>query len=718
MITNLTKDKNSVEIDESFGEVSNFGIHDPAKAFHAITTQIYKNPEYSVIAEICANAWDSHIKAKNTEKPFNLHIPNNLEPWFSVRDFGTSMSHDFMMNSYTKAFFSTKDKKNTENGAFGIGRLTCLALNDTYTAITYKDGQKHTYSIFKENSIPKILNLSNEQTDESDGFEVIVNIDKKYSYWTFQENASNILSFYPVKPNVSGVADFQIKPQDYSIRINENNLNFGFSKSGLSYIIMGVYSYPIDIKAVDNLSDVQEKLLNKGIHLFVKLGDVSVNLSRDGLFYDQKTKNKILKEIENIQLRYTDIAIKQVESANNYIEALSLYHDNFHHNGSNYYLTGKQSPTIKWNGLEISSNMLTVPAGSKTKICGVTFGDRWSRRKSTNITELEKGIFISKSSNIYLNNDLAKRVGYKGRINKYQEDNGLYNNNFYLFENLDDVFLNTYKLKKEDFVSVESLPKPEYARNSNPEKAKCNIFEYNKGSSSYQSSNWDIPEVTEQNIDDNDAGEGLYLILEDRYQSDIYNLNYKISKLTSIDKNLVVPPIYGIRYKKQELIDKCSKIWTPIKDWIENQAKRIVNDNKDDFTVKTDIQKFLSENVHSNIVYNIEKIKNNVIIDYFLSLKKELESLNIRNYEREDFIRHFGYLFDNDTFTGYCQKVKIAKDLLNKISKHYSLLSKIRHYDVCADELNEYVQAIDQIKGKIEFDIEGKQSMIDLTIGE
>ena len=78
-----------------------------AKAFEMLARQ-YSDPIKAILQEISANASDSHIRAGISDRPFDVKLPNALDPHFRVRDYGVSMSRDTIYDVY-------KELKRSEN---------------------------------------------------------------------------------------------------------------------------------------------------------------------------------------------------------------------------------------------------------------------------------------------------------------------------------------------------------------------------------------------------------------------------------------------------------------------------------------------------------------------------------------------------------------------------------------------------------------------------
>ena len=88
-------------------EVGEFRIRNSAKAFNILSSGLYANKVRAIIRELSCNAVDSHVAAGKHNTTFDVHLPNSIEPYFSIRDYGTGLSHDQVTNIYNTYFEST-----------------------------------------------------------------------------------------------------------------------------------------------------------------------------------------------------------------------------------------------------------------------------------------------------------------------------------------------------------------------------------------------------------------------------------------------------------------------------------------------------------------------------------------------------------------------------------------------------------------------------------
>ena len=89
--------------------------------FRIVTSGLYIRPIEAIVRELCTNALDGHLNANKADVPFDVHLPNKLEPYFIVRDYGCSMSKDTMFDIYGVLGESTKNTSSKEIGGWGVG---------------------------------------------------------------------------------------------------------------------------------------------------------------------------------------------------------------------------------------------------------------------------------------------------------------------------------------------------------------------------------------------------------------------------------------------------------------------------------------------------------------------------------------------------------------------------------------------------------------------
>jgi HSP90 family molecular chaperone len=179
------------------GEIGEFRIRNSAKAFNILSSGLYANKVRAIIRELSCNAVDSHVAAGKTETPFDVHLPNQLEPWFSIRDYGTGLSHEQVTNIYTTYFESTKTNSNDFIGALGLGSKSPFSYTDNFTVTAIKDGTKGIYSAFiNDSGVPSIAKMGEETTEEPAGVEIKFSVSDRYDFSKFQDEARVVYTYF------------------------------------------------------------------------------------------------------------------------------------------------------------------------------------------------------------------------------------------------------------------------------------------------------------------------------------------------------------------------------------------------------------------------------------------------------------------------------------------------------------------------------------------
>ena len=287
-------------------EVGEFRIRNSAKAFNILSSGLYANKIRAIIRELSCNAVDSHVAAGNTDTPFDVHLPNTLEPWFSIRDYGTGLSHDQVTNIYTTYFESTKTASNEFIGALGLGSKSPFSYTDNFTVTAVQNGKKGIYSAFiNEQGVPSIALMMDEETTDPNGVEVRFAVEDRYDFDKFRQEARYVYEYFKLRPVISGNGDFGFKDPEYkeeNIIPGVHYTNESYARS--SYAIMGNIKYPIDIPNSDKALDGLQGLLGCGLVMEFKIGELDFQASREGLSYIPQTIDAIKNKLKalNVQL--------------------------------------------------------------------------------------------------------------------------------------------------------------------------------------------------------------------------------------------------------------------------------------------------------------------------------------------------------------------------------------------------------------------------------
>ena len=156
-------------------ETVDFEIEASAQAFRTLIDGLYTDKVLAVIREISTNAYDAQVEAGNGDLPFEVHLPTPLEPHYSVRDFGTSMTHAKVMEHYTRLFRSDRTGTNLAVGQYGLGSKSPYAISDSFVVTAYLDGEARVYVASLNNAgKPIFSHVSTLPSDEPNGLLVSV----------------------------------------------------------------------------------------------------------------------------------------------------------------------------------------------------------------------------------------------------------------------------------------------------------------------------------------------------------------------------------------------------------------------------------------------------------------------------------------------------------------------------------------------------------------
>jgi len=282
-----------------------FKIKNSAVAFSILSSGLYSNKFKAILRELGCNAYDSHVEAGYPEKPFTVHIPTRLNPILSIRDYGTGLTHDQIMNLYTTYFESTKNDSNDFVGCMGLGSKSPFSYTKNFTISAIQDGTKGVYSAYiGEQGVPSIVQLTSEDTDEPNGLEISFPVEDSRDMYQFKHEVADTYKWFTTKPEITGDV-VEIPEIEYSEEniIDGVNLKSGRSYGGDSYAIMGNVAYPINIPSGEELPDGVRSLFNNNAFIVrFNIGDLDIAASREELGYEPNTIKNLSDKAEEIMV--------------------------------------------------------------------------------------------------------------------------------------------------------------------------------------------------------------------------------------------------------------------------------------------------------------------------------------------------------------------------------------------------------------------------------
>ena len=302
-------------------ESNRFSIEITDKSFRVLIDGLYTNKIRSIIRELWTNAYDAHVAAGCPERSFTCKLPSSLEPVFSVRDYGISMSHEDIMHLYSTVFASTKTQTNDQVGCLGLGSKSPFAYTDSFTVIAYSGDEKRLYiAALDSDGIPVITHLSTEPSDEERGLEVSFSVDSSH-VTEFNTEAKFIGEGFAIKPEIEGM-DFHVdtpvfEAEGFTIYSTDNH-----NRRWINYYIkQGVVMYPVpdEIKT--------PKVIKNGYYCVVDvpIGSVEFAASRESLQLTDKTRNYVTSTIEQYMESFVATARLDIFNKSTKLEAWKTF---------------------------------------------------------------------------------------------------------------------------------------------------------------------------------------------------------------------------------------------------------------------------------------------------------------------------------------------------------------------------------------------------------
>jgi len=330
---------------------SSFTIKTNALSFSILSSGLYTDPEMAIVRELSCNAYDAHIAAKNSNTPFEIHLPNELEPFLSIKDYGIGLSDEDIQGEmvpvmvedptgelitatnedgtlqfnrtgglYTTYFDSTKTNSNDFIGALGLGSKSPFSYSDAFEVISRYNGKKRTYAIFlNEDGIPTIAKMGDIDTDEHSGLEVKITI-KPNDFYKFKNKTATALMYFPVKPKITGALNFEFDQlPKYKIETDEWMLSSAGRYSSSSLIaVQGNVAYRVNSEQIkDKVDDDLYAFINRShIVMFYNIGELEVSANREEIRYDAKSVEAIANKLKKLNKEFTSEVVKKFGDIN------------------------------------------------------------------------------------------------------------------------------------------------------------------------------------------------------------------------------------------------------------------------------------------------------------------------------------------------------------------------------------------------------------------
>lgn len=315
----IPKQENSQVYTNNKAEKHVVGVELNASVIETLSSTLYDYKIEAVIREYTANVVDSHTMAGYPDRKGVIHLPTQLEPWFSAEDFGTGLSEDELYDIFATFGKSNKRSNNQVTGSLGYGSKSFLSVADSMTVVTRKDGKQITALFFKDED-GMIVGQTQHTCDTvaENGTKVTISVDPA-GHETWKKYGAFVLGAFRVEHECN---DFGIWQDEYEetraicTQVREKGESY-FSNTARhmrhhrdnSFVLMGDVLY-----AIPNLKDLIKKtqiggkaegILNQGFYVTeFNIGDLAHAPSRERISLKGETKRRVSHRLNKDIIKY------------------------------------------------------------------------------------------------------------------------------------------------------------------------------------------------------------------------------------------------------------------------------------------------------------------------------------------------------------------------------------------------------------------------------
>ena len=592
----VTKQRINVVESEKF-ESNQFSIQASSEAFRILSDGLYSDKIKAVIRELSTNAVDSVIAAGTKDKGYDLHLPCTINPFFYIRDYGTGLGHDEVMELYTTYFYSDKTDSNDYVGQLGLGSKSPFAYTDNFSITSYKDGIQRSYTAcINEDGYPTIKFLDSYDTDEPNGLKVQFAVHS-YDCNEFRDKAEQVYKWFDpcLCPCVLNCLSWSYSDIEYRMGIEGDWLVLD-DHHAEPVAVMGNIAYPIkNLKDQGGLKPIHRSLLNVGAVLYFGIGELQITPSREALSLNRSTVRKLIEKIDHVTNSISENVNKEFEQCESLWGARVLAKNLFGSWDSPlYHLNG----VCKWSEIKWNGSVIHYERASIKDINGVSI-DLFTNNKSSGYGDLanarrESVQTIPVMDKIHIfENDLER--GSQARCKNFTEQNNI---NCFLAkfdsEEAKQNFMEHVGFLDSDIKYVSSLPKPIRSISSRSSSGirKDKVFKLDTVyKSNNKSENWDSSVIEF----DNDSG--IYVKInrynvihngEKHCPTSLSNVVQKFMKTVNKDD---LPEdyldedgrlkVYGVKERSSKIYDNSDR-WVDAIEFMENYLK---NNHSEDIKI-------------------------------------------------------------------------------------------------------------------------------------
>jgi hypothetical protein len=375
---------------ESSGQMEEqfFSIKDQGMIFDILRNKMYSNPILAICREISCNARDAHREVGKPDVPIQIVLPNHLDNNYRIKDWGPGISPDRMSNIFIQYTASTKRDDNVQTGGFGLGAKTPFSYSDTFAINTIYNGTKYQYTCFIDpTKVGKLAQLSQEPTKEPNSTEIVIPAEPKDAH-LFAEWTEHACRHWSTKPIIKGGSiQWQthtpiLEGQGWAIASQVSHQYNHEAK-----MIVDDIEYPLSLDALRTYASTTLIDHCQGIVLmYFSVGELSLSASREALYLDKKTQDKIRERLEEMQKEIKKLLDIKIDSFSDLWQANLYYRKELKNVFNDLSFLGK----LEWKGIELHGNWLTVGCPAFTFTRG-----KYSRKHGTDPNKLSRSRMTS-----------------------------------------------------------------------------------------------------------------------------------------------------------------------------------------------------------------------------------------------------------------------------------------------------------------------------------
>lgn len=563
-------------------EVS-FDIKDKGMIFDILRNKMYANPILAICREISCNARDAHREVGTPDVPVHIHLPNNLEQYYKIKDFGPGISPERMYDVFIQYTASTKRSDNIQTGGFGLGAKTPFSYSDSFSIVTNHNGIKYNYgAAIDETRVGKLALLSQSPTDEPNGTEIIIPV-KPNDFRSFAEWTEVSTRHWATKPVIKGYQHGTFVWQEMKKTLEGKNWAISASSDwqrSAKIVIDGI-EYPLELDALRKYAD--GKLIDAArgnLVLYFGIGELTLSASREQVQLDKPTQLKIRQRLDEVVQEIKGIVDAKIDSFTNLWDANVYYRKELSQAFANLNFLG----TLSWKGIALQQHSYVhtnCPVFKFTK-------GKYSRKYGTDPNKLSRSsgseLSFEEKTLVFIN-DLPLKEPTPRHVKKAFEDDPTLAGVVVICPTdkvKEDDLNKSIHLDKMDVRRLSSITKAS-ARAYTPASSRLLVFKFDSAAGAFR-------QVSYSSLDEDTNKKVLCKLTRESYPNSRQVLLKSKKNLSLSSMKTLVEKFQG--YSFYGLDDNAP-------------ADRI----EEDFSDFDDIEEFIDEKVLSNKTINYVEIK-------------------------------------------------------------------------------------------------------------